>query len=66
MLSGACQSKQSMHVSLSVRKLELIAVASFYRKSIKKLTIPQKVRHSLTDLGAFILRMASHLSRIAV
>ena len=66
MPSGACQSRQSMHVSLSVHKLELIAVTSFLQKVNKKLTIPQNVRHSFTDLGAFILRMASHLSHIAV
>ena len=55
-----------MHASLSVRKLELIAVASFLQKVDKKFTIPQKVWHSFTDLGAFMLRIASHLSRIAV
>ena len=66
MLSGAYLSTQSVHVSLLVRKLELIAVASFYKEVDKKLTIPQNVRHSFTDLGAFILRMVSHLSRIAV
>ena len=55
MPSGAYQSRQSMHASLSVHKLELIAVTSFLQKVDKKLTIPQKVQHSLTDLGAFIL-----------
>ena len=66
MPSGACQFRQSMHVSLSVHKLELITVASFLQKVDKKLTIPQNIQHSCTDLGAFILRMASHLSHIAV
>ena len=55
MPSRAYQSRQSVHVSLSVRKLELIAVM-FLQKVDKKLTIPQNVRHSLTDLGAFILK----------